>query len=96
MSWTDCAREVMSKVRAEGLAAGKTPAEISKAIDDAYPFGERRYWPYKAWLKARKEFLAHHGLPLLRGKKPGPDLFSPVQPPRNTDEHTADLFGEPQ
>jgi len=25
-----------------------------KDIDKAYPFGERAYYPYKAWLKARK------------------------------------------
>lgn len=38
-----------------------TPFKERKAIiDAAYPFGERAYWPYKAWLKARKAYLAKH------------------------------------
>lgn len=24
-------------------------------IDKRYPFGERKYWPYQQWLKARKK-----------------------------------------
>ncbi|MCZ4281671.1 hypothetical protein O4H49_12850 [Kiloniella laminariae] len=28
-----------------------------KAVDSAYPFGERKHWPYKAWLAARKRYL---------------------------------------
>ena len=28
-----------------------------KRIDDAYPFGERKHFPYKAWLKERKAYL---------------------------------------
>lgn len=31
--------------------------ERKKAIDDAYPFGEREYWPYRAWCKARRKYL---------------------------------------
>ena len=34
---------------------GKTEAEIKKALYDAYPFGERKMWPYKIWLSAIKE-----------------------------------------
>jgi hypothetical protein len=30
--------------------AGKPEAEIRKALFDAYPYGERRYHPYKIWL----------------------------------------------
>lgn len=30
--------------------AGQTEREIRKALTAAYPFGERRYWPYKVWL----------------------------------------------
>lgn len=38
------------------------PADISvedrrKAISAAYPFGERRYFPYKMWLKAQREYM---------------------------------------
>ena len=31
--------------------------ELRKLISDAYPFGERAYYPYKAWLAAVKDFL---------------------------------------
>jgi hypothetical protein len=36
-------REVLKRTRGEG------PAAIKKALFDAYPFGERRYHPYKVW-----------------------------------------------
>jgi hypothetical protein len=29
---------------------GQTPAEIRKALKEAYPFGERAMHPYKVWL----------------------------------------------
>lgn len=29
-----------------------------KAVSKAYPWGERRMWPYKMWLKAQKEYLS--------------------------------------
>ena len=32
--------------------------ELRKLISDNYPFGMRQYHPYKAWLKAVKEFFA--------------------------------------
>ena len=28
-----------------------------QAIREAYPWGPRTNWPYKAWLQARREFL---------------------------------------
>jgi hypothetical protein len=31
--------------------------ERKKAVSAAYPFGERRYWPYKMWLKAQREYM---------------------------------------
>ncbi len=36
--------------------------EIRKAIDAAFPFGERAYHPYKIWLSERKRYLAHLGI----------------------------------
>jgi hypothetical protein len=68
LSWGDTAWQVMGEVRAECLAKSMNPAEIAKAIDDAYPFGERAMYPYKAWLAARKRFFAEHGLPRKGGK----------------------------
>lgn len=37
--------------------AGKPPEKWEQAIRVAYPFGERRRWPYKVWLRVKKEFL---------------------------------------
>lgn len=56
MSWSDIARKTIARVHAA------LPEDISftarkKAIREAYPFGERSYWPYKAWCKAQREYL---------------------------------------
>lgn len=32
------------------LRAHPGPAERRRALRRAYPFGERRHWPYRAWL----------------------------------------------
>lgn len=46
--WRRAAREAIRNAIAE--SAGKSDQEIRKAIRDAYPFGERKYHPYKIWL----------------------------------------------
>jgi hypothetical protein len=46
-SWRDSARPIIQKVLQEHQ--GKDEKEIRKALKDAYPFGERRYHPYKVW-----------------------------------------------
>ena len=44
--------------------------DLKKAIDNAYPFGERKYFPYKAWLKARKDAFIRLGIvPMPLSKK---------------------------
>jgi hypothetical protein len=35
-------------------------AQRVRALKQAYPFGERRYWPYQAWLKARADYLKRY------------------------------------
>lgn len=75
-NWRDQAFMVMFKVHAEQLQAGANPQQIADAIDKAYPFGERQYWPYKTWLSVRKYFFALKGLPNKRAKKPKNDLFA--------------------
>jgi hypothetical protein len=37
-------------------------AELKKAIDAAYPFGERAYHPYKIWLSERREIFIELGI----------------------------------
>jgi hypothetical protein len=45
-------------VKACRTEEGCLPADILARVDAAYPFGERRYHPYKAWLKERRLFIA--------------------------------------
>lgn len=74
-SWRDSALEVMFETHAEQMKLGATPQQIADAIDNAYPFGDRKHWPYKAWLSARKYFFSIKGLPNKRNK-PKNDLFT--------------------
>lgn len=36
--------------------------DLVKAIDNAYPFGERKYTPYKIWLEERRKALVRLNL----------------------------------
>lgn len=58
MEWSKIARQVIAEVDAANR--GVPARDRLKLIDAAYPFGERDYWPYKAWLKARKEWIGKH------------------------------------
>lgn len=35
-----------------------TESELKRALKDAYPFGERKHWPYKIWCGCVKRALA--------------------------------------
>lgn len=48
MTWRDDCRPIIAKVLAENRL--KSEKEIKKALYDAYPYGERKYHPYKIWL----------------------------------------------
>ena len=37
-------------------------SDLKAAIDNAYPFGARKYTPYKIWLEERKKALTRLGL----------------------------------
>ncbi|MGH8465303.1 MAG: hypothetical protein ACRER5_14250 [Pseudomonas sp.] len=58
------AYKIMKSVYDRCQLAGNTTEQTHLAIRAAYPWGERRAWPYKAWLQARREFYESHGLPL--------------------------------
>ena len=83
MSRTDEARQVIARVHAT-LPADISFTERKRAIRAAYPFGEREYWPYKAWCKAQREYLAKYDPkapqpPLLRDmmRETNPDISFP-------------------
>lgn len=59
MSWSDHAWSVINAVHAD-LPRDITFADRRKAVDSAYPFGERAHHPYKVWLAARKRYLARY------------------------------------
>lgn len=74
MTWAEIAR-----ARIEAVAATIPDTATLKArkalIDAAYPFGERAYWPYRAWCKARRKYLERYGLPPLRQARDQLALF---------------------
>lgn len=72
-SWKDQAHAAILRVN-DTLPAGVSLAERVKAVDAAYPFGEKAYWPYKAWLRERKAYLGRYGWK-PRGQKDEP-LFA--------------------
>lgn len=72
--WKTISIKTIEKVLSENK--GKTEAEIRKALHYAYPFGERKMWPYKVWLKEIK----------IRMDK----LFPPA--PVNQDSNQIEMF----
>lgn len=60
-TWRSTAVRVVREVLAR--TAGQSPAEIRKALAAAYPFGERRYWPYKVWLSEVARQTGRHKTP---------------------------------
>jgi hypothetical protein len=56
-TWGEIATRVIAET-VSNLPANTDYKATKKAIEDAYPFGERSAWPYDAWCKARKEYLS--------------------------------------
>lgn len=53
------------------------------ALKRGYPFGERRYWPYQAWLTERRRYLRRYDPATPLGElfqQDPPGLFAPPQP----------------
>lgn len=74
--WRLAAREAIEKAIAS-VEDGDL-LKIKKAIDSAYPFGMRDYYPYKVWLDERRKYFYELGIlqpkPDRRGRptrKPG-------------------------
>lgn len=58
-SWYQAAKNVIAATH-DDLPRDISFADRKKTIANAYPFGERRYFPYKAWLKAQREYLRRY------------------------------------
>jgi len=48
LSWRDSARPIIARVLER--TKGQDEKAVRKALLDAYPFGQRKYHPYKTWL----------------------------------------------
>lgn len=52
-SWRDYAAPIIAEViqcfGRERIGKDVDLAYVKKAISASYPFGERKYWPYKVW-----------------------------------------------
>ncbi len=65
-TWRIHAAQVIAKVIQE--VGTEDPVALKKAIRKAYPFGERKYWPYKVWLSEVQRQLNP-----APAAEPGPD-----------------------
>lgn len=61
-SWYDSAKAHIRRVH-ETLPPDISFEDRAKAVRDAYPWGDRKYHPYKMWLKAQREYLAAYTPP---------------------------------
>lgn len=59
-TWRERATPIIARVLKS--TRGKSDAEIRAALREAYPFGQRKYHPYKIWLD---ECRRQRGLPRL-------------------------------
>lgn len=55
--WAEEARAAIARAHLS-MPEGVTPKERKRALRDAYPFGARSGWAYKAWLREQKKYLA--------------------------------------
>jgi len=83
--WSEKSRRICRQIAEDHPKA--TGKELRRLFRDAYPFGPRAYWPYKAWLTAcRREIDAREGRPTaLRPRHPGEVAI--------VDPRQMDLFG---
>lgn len=64
MSWRDSARPIIKEVLEKHH---DNEGALKRALFDAYPFGERKYHPYKIWLD---EIKVQRGFKTFNKRKP--------------------------
>lgn len=62
-SWGEKAAHVIAEALKHCEEMGLTGKDRVAYVDAQYPFGMRRYHPYKMWLKARKEMVPELRVP---------------------------------
>lgn len=55
MSWAEHSERVLQALF-QSLPLSTGDGELKRLLFDAYPFGERKYWPYKVWLQKAREY----------------------------------------
>lgn len=71
--WRDLAAPIIAEVIAQ--VGRDDERALRRALREAYPFGERRMWPYKAWRDEIRRQLEGRQHP----KAPHPDQDAPGQ-----------------
>lgn len=79
--WRKRANRVICDVVAEAMRENPrmSEKELRQRISDAYPFGERKYHPYKIWLSEVKNWLGGVAQPIDEDHSTLP-LFAEVDP----------------
>lgn len=70
-TWRQIAKPIISKVLREN--EGEDVRAIKKALREVYPFGERKYHPYKIWCD---EIRVQLGLKEMYAPKHGPEQMT--------------------
>lgn len=87
-AWRTRAAQVIERTLKQN--PGLSVQETRKALRQAYPFGERRMWPYKCWLiEVRLALLA---TARLRGETP--PRLGKIPQPRRRSGTPADIPGQ--
>jgi hypothetical protein len=82
MDYPARARAKIAEIHAQ-LPADASFSMRRSALRRGYPFGERRYWPYQAWLQERAKYLRKYDPATPLGalfQQDPPGLFAPPQP----------------
>ena len=79
-TWREIARPIIAKVIAEN---GDDGGKLKRALFEAYPFGQRKHFPYKVWLD---EIKIQTGRKPVRSRK--------TQTPTMAELSTGKLFKE--
>lgn len=56
-TWAEQSIKAIEEVIADHPELDRRSPEMRKLVSDAYPFGDRSMFPYKAWLKAMDSCL---------------------------------------
>lgn len=72
-TWVDRARAIIAAEHAK-MPDHISPQERRQIIRDAYPWGARENYPYKAWCAAQREYLSRFQ-PRVPHKQPDFGLF---------------------